>query len=148
MTISGFGLLGGFLPVLSYAVLALVAGIGSTIAAEARDFRAADIKVESFSSNRGAHSSARDTYGLWGRPALRDPRRPSAADWLELVCLAQGKVILAASTFRREKMRWDLCRGTVDDCPVSVQFKQSAAVDGPQETGATGTVERAACAPR
>ena len=43
LTISGFGLLGGFLPVLSYAVLALVAGIGSTIVAEARDFRAADI---------------------------------------------------------------------------------------------------------
>jgi hypothetical protein len=50
LTISGFGLLGGFLPVLSYAVLALVAGIGSTIVAEARDFRAADIQVESFST--------------------------------------------------------------------------------------------------
>jgi hypothetical protein len=33
LTISGFGLFGGFLPVLSYAVLALVAGIGSTIVA-------------------------------------------------------------------------------------------------------------------
>ena len=31
---------------------------------------------------------------------------------LELVCLAQGKVILAASTFRREKVRWDPCTGT------------------------------------
>ena len=39
LTISGFGLLGGFLPVLSYAVLALVAGIGSTIVAEAREWR-------------------------------------------------------------------------------------------------------------
>ena len=55
LTISGFGLLGGFLPVLSYAVLALVAGIGSTIVAEARDFRAADIQVESFSTVQALH---------------------------------------------------------------------------------------------
>ena len=34
----------GFLLVLSCAVLALVAGIGSTIVAEARAFRAADIR--------------------------------------------------------------------------------------------------------
>jgi hypothetical protein len=46
-------------------------------------------------------------YGLWGPPALRGPCRASAAG-----CLAQGKVILAASTFRRLKMRWDLCSGT------------------------------------
>jgi hypothetical protein len=46
---SGFGRLGGFLPALSYAILGLVAGIGSTIVAEARDFRAADIQVEGFS---------------------------------------------------------------------------------------------------
>ena len=32
-----------------------------------------------FDSNRGADSSQRDTYGLGGRPALRDPCRPSAA---------------------------------------------------------------------
>jgi hypothetical protein len=42
-----------------------------------------------------------DTYGLGGSPALREPCRASAASCLELVCLAQGKVILAASTFRR-----------------------------------------------
>jgi len=54
-----------------------------------------------FGSNRGADTSARDIYGLWGRPALRDPCRPSGAGCLELICLAQGKVILAASTFRR-----------------------------------------------
>src|SRR5580693_1340610 len=65
-----------------------------------------------FDSNRGADSSPRDTYGLGGRPALRDPCRPSAAGCLEPVCLAQGKVILAASTFRREKVRWDPCNGT------------------------------------
>jgi tripartite ATP-independent transporter DctP family solute receptor len=47
---SGFGLLGSFLPVPSYAALALVAGIGSTIVVEARDFRAADIQVEGFST--------------------------------------------------------------------------------------------------
>jgi hypothetical protein len=57
-----------------------------------------------FDSSRGADTSARDTYGLGGLPALRDPC-PSAAG-----CLAQGKVILAASTFRRLKMRWDLLR--------------------------------------
>ena len=55
-----------------------------------------------FGSNRGADPSAKDIYGLlWGRPALRDPCRPSGAGCLELICLAQGKVILAASTFRR-----------------------------------------------
>ena len=54
-----------------------------------------------FDSNRGADSLARDTYDLRGRPALRDPCRPSTAGCLELVCLAQGKVILAGSTFRR-----------------------------------------------
>jgi TRAP-type C4-dicarboxylate transport system substrate-binding protein len=55
LTIRGFGLLGGSLPVLSYAVLALVAGIESTIVAEARDFRAADIQVESFSTVQALH---------------------------------------------------------------------------------------------
>jgi hypothetical protein len=50
---------------------------------------------------------ARDIYGLWGRPALREPYRPVGG--LELVCLAQGRVILAGSTFRREKMRLDPC---------------------------------------
>jgi hypothetical protein len=50
-----------------------------------------------FDTNRGADSSPRDTYGLGGRPALR----ASGAGSLELICLAQGKVILAASTFRR-----------------------------------------------
>ena len=43
---------------------------------------------------------------------MRDPYRPSAAVCLDLFCLAQGKVILAGSIFRREKMRWDLCTGT------------------------------------
>jgi tripartite ATP-independent transporter DctP family solute receptor len=47
---SGFGLLGSFLPAPSYAALALVAGIGSTIVAEARDFRAADIQGGGFST--------------------------------------------------------------------------------------------------
>jgi TRAP-type C4-dicarboxylate transport system substrate-binding protein len=47
---SGFGLLGSFLPASSYAALALVAGIGSTIVAEARDFRAADIQGGGFST--------------------------------------------------------------------------------------------------
>jgi hypothetical protein len=36
-----------------------------------------------------------------GDGQLCDPYRPSAAGCLELICLAQGKVILAASTFRR-----------------------------------------------
>jgi hypothetical protein len=58
-----------------------------------------------FDSNRGADTSARDTYGLGRRPALREPYRPVGR--LELVCLAQGRVILAGSTFRREKMRLD-----------------------------------------
>ena len=49
-----------------------------------------------FDSNRGADPSARDIYGLWGPPALRGPCRACAAG-----CLAQGKVILAVSTFRR-----------------------------------------------
>jgi uncharacterized protein YbjT (DUF2867 family) len=50
-----------------------------------------------------------DTYGLGRRPALREPYRPVGG--LELVCLAQGRVILAGSTFRRLKMRSDLCKG-------------------------------------
>src|ERR1700730_15759672 len=33
-------------------------------------------------------------------------------------------------------------RSQFDDCPISMQFKQSSAVDGPQQTGATGIVER------
>ena len=44
-----------------------------------------------FDSNRGADTSARDIYGLWGRPALRAPCRPSAAGCLKLVCLAQPR---------------------------------------------------------
>jgi hypothetical protein len=66
-----------------------------------------------FDSNRGrgADSSPRDTYGLGGPPALREPCRPKAAGGLELVGLAQGKVILAGSTFR-EKMRLDPRTGT------------------------------------
>jgi hypothetical protein len=43
---------------------------------------------------------------------LREPCRPKAAGGLELVGLAQGKVILAGSTFRREKMRLDPRTGT------------------------------------
>jgi hypothetical protein len=44
--------------------------------------------------------------------SLRDPCRPKAAGGLELVGLAaQGNVILAGSTFRREKMRLDPCTG-------------------------------------
>jgi hypothetical protein len=39
-----------------------------------------------------------------GQPC-ETPTAQALADWLELVCLAQGKVIFAASTFRREKMR-------------------------------------------
>ena len=41
---------------------------------------------------------------------MRDPCRPSTAGCLELVCLAQGKVILAGSTFRRAlgSMQWDV----------------------------------------
>src|ERR1700730_15421931 len=35
-------------------------------------------------------------------------------------------------------------RSQFDACPISMQFKQSAAVDGPQQTGATGRVEKAA----
>src|SRR5580692_9691563 len=65
-----------------------------------------------FDSNRGADSSPRDTYGLGGPPALREPCRPKAAGGLELVGLAQGNVILAGSTFRREKMRLDPSTGT------------------------------------
>ena len=44
-----------------------------------------------FDSNRGADSSPRDTYGLGGRPALRDPCRPSAAGCLELVSPGPGQ---------------------------------------------------------
>jgi hypothetical protein len=44
-----------------------------------------------------------------GRAALREPCRPKAVGGLELVCLAQGRVILAGSTFRREKMRLGPC---------------------------------------
>jgi hypothetical protein len=62
-----------------------------------------------FESNREADSSVRDTYGLGGRPALRDPCR--VRGYLEIVCLAQGRVIFAGSTFRREKMRCDLFTG-------------------------------------
>jgi hypothetical protein len=42
---------------------------------------------------------AKDTYGLGGPPALREPCRPKAAGGLELVDLAQGRVIFAGSTF-------------------------------------------------
>jgi hypothetical protein len=69
----------------------------------------------SLGSNRGADSSPRDTYGLGGPPALRERCRPKAADGLELVGLAQGKVILAGSTFRREKMRLDVLRGCLTE---------------------------------
>ena len=40
---------------------------------------------------------------------MREPCRLKAVGGLELVCLAQGRVILAGSTFRREKMRLDPC---------------------------------------
>jgi hypothetical protein len=53
-----------------------------------------------FGSDRGADSSARDTYGLEGRRALRDPC-PSAAGHLELVCLAQAAEVVARSGTRR-----------------------------------------------
>jgi hypothetical protein len=65
-----------------------------------------------FDSNHGADTSARDIYGLGGRPALREPCSPKAAGGLELVGLAQGNVILVGSTFRREKTRLDPCTGT------------------------------------
>jgi tripartite ATP-independent transporter DctP family solute receptor len=52
---SGFGLRGGLLPALSYAVFGLVAGIGSTITAEARDLRAADIQAEGFATVQALH---------------------------------------------------------------------------------------------
>jgi hypothetical protein len=56
---------------------------------------------------------ARDIYGLGGRPALRDPYGASAAGRpLEPACRDQGKVIFAGSTFRREKMRCLVWRGT------------------------------------
>ena len=49
----------------------------------------------------GEDSSPRDTYGVGGRPALREPCHPGAAGCVARVCLAQGKVILATSAFRR-----------------------------------------------
>ena len=44
-----------------------------------------------FDSNRGADSSPRDTYGVGGRPALREPCRPSAAGCLELSLPGPGQ---------------------------------------------------------
>jgi tripartite ATP-independent transporter DctP family solute receptor len=52
---NGFGLLGGLLPALFSAALALVAAIGLTIAAEGRDLRAADIQGEGFASVAALH---------------------------------------------------------------------------------------------
>jgi len=70
------------------------------------------IRVQS----RGRHFGKGHLWPL-GRPALRGPCRASDADRL-----AQGKVILAASTFRRLKMRWDLCSGT----SMTAQFRCSS----------------------
>ena len=58
------------------------------------------------------HYGFRDDNGVSFGCGAREPCRPKAAGGLELVGLAQGKVILAGSTFRREKMRLDPCTGT------------------------------------
>ena len=55
------------------------------------------IRVQS----RGRPTPARDTYGLGGRPALRNFLPPKRRRPLELVSPGPGKLILAASTFRR-----------------------------------------------
>ena len=89
-----------------------------------------------FDSNRGANSSPRDTYGLGGPPALREPCRPKAAGGLELVGLAQGNVILAGSTFRREKMRLDPCTGTSISHGVSRRGPQACAIFNARHTPA------------
>ena len=80
---------------------------------------------------------ARELGPLWAFDDALATRRPGGAVRLDL---AEGKAILAGSTFRREKMRCDLCTG-MSICPVSTQLKQSAAVDGPKQTGTTGIVE-------
>jgi hypothetical protein len=69
---------------------------------------------------------------LWplGGPALREPCRLKAVGGLELVCLAQGKVILAGSTFRREKVRLEPRTGTLI-MPSLDAAQEAFAVDGP-----------------
>jgi len=51
----GAGRPGRLLPALSCAALALLAGLGSTAAAKARDLRAADIQAEGFASVQALH---------------------------------------------------------------------------------------------
>src|SRR5208337_4727318 len=50
LVMSGVEFLGRLLPALSCAALALLAGLGSTGAAKARELRAADIQAEGFAS--------------------------------------------------------------------------------------------------
>src|SRR5580704_726065 len=83
-----------------------------------------------FDSNRGADSSPRDTYGLGGPPALRAlspkcrelPRAslpgPGQSDF--------GRIDISTVKYALGSMQWD-----VDDCPVSTQLDEPAAVDGP-----------------
>jgi hypothetical protein len=72
---------------------------------------------------------------------LRDSCRPSAAGCLELVSLGPGQsdfVRIDISTVKGAlgSMHWNL-----DHCPVAMQLKNPAAVDGPYEAGATEVVE-------
>src|SRR6476660_9768146 len=87
-----------------------------------------------------ADTSARDTYGLGGPPALRDPCRLRAASKLSLPGPGQsdfGRIDISTVKDALGSMHWN-----VDHCPVAMQLKKPAAVDGPYEAGATEIVER------
>jgi hypothetical protein len=94
-----------------------------------------------FDSNRGADSSPRDTYGLGGRPALREPCRPKAAGGLELVSPGPGQSDFGRIDISTVKDALGSMHWNVDHCPVAMQLKKPAAVDGPYEAGATEIVE-------
>ena len=68
---------------------------------------------------------------LWprGTASFREPCRRSAAGGLELVGLAQGKVILAGSTFRRKRYAWIHVEGrSPPSRDARLRGKQEAAV--------------------
>src|SRR6478752_8411106 len=94
-----------------------------------------------FDSNRGADTSPRDTYGLGGRPALREPCRPSAAGCLELVSPGPGQTDFGRIDISTVKDALGSMHWNVDHCPVAMQLKKPAAVDVPYEAGATEIVE-------
>ena len=73
---------------------------------------------------------------------MRDPCRPSAAGCLELVSPGPGQTDFGRIDISTVKDALGSMHWNVDHCPVAMQLKKPAAVDGPYEAGATEIVER------